>query len=402
MSSNAQPVLPDLSPIAGPQLIGYILNWGLYGVLSMQVYLYYLAFPNDRPRTKALVYGAFLLESTQSFLFMSSAFRSFAKGFGNPQVLDQVDILWFSVPIMSGMVAFIGQSFYAYRISVLAQTKYIAAIIMLFAFIQLAAAIAIGIQTKQAVLFSHFLKTNSFVTAGIAGGASAACDIIIAISMTYYLRRGDTGIKETQVLVSRIIRLTIETGTLTAAITIVGLILTVLPGRTTYYQTSVGVVAKVYSNSMMVVFNSRMRISCVDSSSTAHEVPLPLSFMKPTSDNGTSSRNEGILVTREEVSFPPTSYDPKEITDCHMNGRNTAMEMRHRERGNGGRLHMRSARCIGIGDIDDARIPLVGFSPNARLLTSLQKPMKDRFIRKCGKVGKSLDEDKGGHKNDEE
>ncbi|KAF8963770.1 hypothetical protein BDZ97DRAFT_2075663 [Flammula alnicola] len=310
MSSNAPPVLPDLSPIAGPLLVGYILNWGLYGVLSMQVYLYYLAFPNDRPRNKALVYGAFLLESAQSFLFMTGAFRSFAKGFGNPQVLDQVDILWFSVPIMSGIVAFVAQSFYAHRISVLAQSKYIAAIIMLFAFIQLAGAIAIGIQAKQAVLFSHFLKTNSFVTAGIWEGGGAACDIIIAASMSYYLRRRDTGIKETQVLISRIIRLTIETGTLTAAVAIVGLILVFLHGRPTYYQASVSVLGKVYSNSMMVAFNSRMRISSVNSTSTAHDV-IPLSYANPTSENGTPSRNGGILVTREEVSFPPMSYDPK-------------------------------------------------------------------------------------------
>ncbi|KAF8963780.1 hypothetical protein BDZ97DRAFT_1819156 [Flammula alnicola] len=179
----------------------------------MQVYLYYLAFPNDRPRNKALVYGAYILESTQTFLLTSSAFRSFAKGFGNPQVLDQVDILWFSVPIISGIVAFVAQSFYAYRISVLAQTKYIAALIMLFAFIQLAGAIANGIQAKQAVLFSHFL--NNFGTPGIWQGGSAACDIIVAVSMSYYLRRCDTGMKETQVLISRIIRLTMETGILT-------------------------------------------------------------------------------------------------------------------------------------------------------------------------------------------
>lgn len=65
--------------------------------------VYYLAFPNDRTIYKALVYGAFLLEATQTFMFTSSAFRTFAIGFGNPDVLDQIDILWFSLPIMSGL-----------------------------------------------------------------------------------------------------------------------------------------------------------------------------------------------------------------------------------------------------------------------------------------------------------
>ncbi|KAF8963794.1 hypothetical protein BDZ97DRAFT_1758398 [Flammula alnicola] len=334
MSSGAPPVLPDLSPIAGPLLVGYILNWGLYGVLSMQVYLYYLAFPNDRPRHKALVYGAFLLESTQTFLFTSSAFRTFAKGFGNPQVLDQVDILWFSVSIMSGigegpilcwsgsLQQFLDDCFGSDQIYCCNHNAVCVH--------PIGGSIAIGIQAKQAVLFSNFLKTNSFVTAGIWEGGSAACDIIIAVSMSYYLRRRDTGIKETQVLVSRIIRLTIETGTLTAAIAIVTLILTFLPGRPTFYQASVSVLGKVYSNSMMVAFNSRMRISSVNSTSTAHEVPIPLSYTNPTSENGTPSRNGGILVTREEVSFPPTSYDPK-VSACYpvLESRALIMEWKH-------------------------------------------------------------------------
>lgn len=65
--------------------------------------VYYLAFPKDSVMHKTLVYGAFLLEAAQTFLFTSSAFRTFATGFGNPAVLDEVDTLWFSVPIMSGL-----------------------------------------------------------------------------------------------------------------------------------------------------------------------------------------------------------------------------------------------------------------------------------------------------------
>lgn len=54
---------------------------------------------------KALVYGIYLLESAETFLFTSSAFKVFATGFGNPVVLDRVDTLWFSMFIMSGLGA---------------------------------------------------------------------------------------------------------------------------------------------------------------------------------------------------------------------------------------------------------------------------------------------------------
>ncbi|KAF8956569.1 hypothetical protein BDZ97DRAFT_1850938, partial [Flammula alnicola] len=253
---------------------------------------------------KALVYGDYLLEAVQTFLFTTSAFRSFAAGFGNPEVLNDVDILWFSVPILSGMAAFVAQAFYAYRISVLSQKKYVAAIVMLFSFIQLGGALTIGVQLKQAKLFSNFLKTNSFIAIGIWQGGSAACDVIIAASMSYYLKSRDSGMMETHVLITRVIRLTVETGTLTAVIAIVTLILNYLPGQPTYYQASVSALGKLYSNSMMVVFNSRMRVASVNSTSTSNDVPIPLSHVnRMTSDNGQSRIHGGILVTREEISF---------------------------------------------------------------------------------------------------
>ena len=65
--------------------------------------IYYLAFPKDRVEYKTLVYGLYLLETTQTMLFTSSAFRTFATGFRDQASLDRVDTLWFSVPIMSGI-----------------------------------------------------------------------------------------------------------------------------------------------------------------------------------------------------------------------------------------------------------------------------------------------------------
>ncbi|KDR71253.1 hypothetical protein GALMADRAFT_75206, partial [Galerina marginata CBS 339.88] len=111
-------------------LIAYLLNWGLFGVLSLQLYLYYLAFPNDRIGFKVIVYGTYLLDATQTFLFTRSAFRTFASGFGDPAVLDEVDILWFS-PILSGLVGFISQALYAYRIAIFSQKQILAGLILL-------------------------------------------------------------------------------------------------------------------------------------------------------------------------------------------------------------------------------------------------------------------------------
>ncbi|KDR77670.1 hypothetical protein GALMADRAFT_138739 [Galerina marginata CBS 339.88] len=292
---------------AGPLLIAHLLNWGLFGVLSMQVYLYYLAFPKDRIGIKIPVYAAYLLDATQTFLLTRSAFRTFALGFGNPSVLNEVDILWFG-DVLTGLISFISQTFYAYRIGVLFHKPYLAAVIMLLAVVSLTASIVSGVQAHLAGLFSELLRKDTLIVAGIWGGGSALCDVLIAVSMTYYLKRHEAGFQRTDALLERIIRLTVGTGSTTAAIAILGFLL-FFPVHTTYYQTVVSVQGKMYSNSMMVSLNSRMKIGPSNSPSVStadefsgvfrrtavqHDTPVELKHY--------SEHLGGVLVTREEIS----------------------------------------------------------------------------------------------------
>ena len=108
--------------------------------------VYYLAFSNDSSRTKALVYGVYLLETAQTFMLTYTSFKTFAAGFGNIGAIIDSSILWFAIPIMSSagrsfvlcvalfspkaVVAFVVQVFYAYRISVLAKSKAVAILIV--------------------------------------------------------------------------------------------------------------------------------------------------------------------------------------------------------------------------------------------------------------------------------
>jgi len=92
---------------------------------------------------------------------------------------------------------------------------------------------------------------------------------------------------------------------LTAAIAILTLILTFLPGRPIYYQASISFLGKVYSNSIMVAFNSRMKIGSSNTNTTAHEVAMPLSQSSRTRGEiaiGSQMQVRGII--REEDSFP--------------------------------------------------------------------------------------------------
>lgn len=262
MSVTLPPLPTNIAAKTGPRLLGYLFHWGLFGILTTQVYMYYIAFPNDSLKSKVLVYTVYALEIAQTVMSTMTAFHVFATGYGDFDAYNDIWIVWFSVPLMSGIVAFLAEAFYAYRVRILSGSLVVSGVIFLLALFQLAGSIASAVVVKEAVLFSRLLGPRFYITSAVWNGGSALCDVVIALCMTYYLsRRRSQGLKSTQATIKRLIVLVIETGTVTAVFAILTLILTVLPGHPSYYQVPSAILAKVYSNSMMVVLNSRMYIS---------------------------------------------------------------------------------------------------------------------------------------------
>jgi len=269
----------------------------------VQVYLYHLAFPNDPFRNKALVYTVLILEILQTVIITRSAFHVFGDGYGNFSFFNDVELAWLDVPVITGIIAFIAEGFYAYRIKVLSQSYWVAASILFFALLQLGGAIAAAVILKDAVLFSRLLGKSYSIAAGIWNGGSALCDVIIAICMTYYLsNRGSGAMHSTRIGLRRVIRLVIEKGSITAAIAILNLILINIAG-TSYYLVPSEILAKVYSNSMMVVLNSRMRIGA-DLTSSEHTTTVQRVRTDMARGTDAYELGEGVMITREEVVFP--------------------------------------------------------------------------------------------------
>ncbi|THU79370.1 hypothetical protein K435DRAFT_27502 [Dendrothele bispora CBS 962.96] len=117
MSSSNIPPGVNLAAVAGPLLIGELLHWGLFGTLTVQIYLYYLTpFPRDKTILKVMAYFVYTLELVQTILVTNDAFRAYGSGFGNYDELTAMHTYWLTVPIMSGIVSLIGQLFFGYRI----------------------------------------------------------------------------------------------------------------------------------------------------------------------------------------------------------------------------------------------------------------------------------------------
>ncbi|PBK89250.1 hypothetical protein ARMGADRAFT_1033332 [Armillaria gallica] len=244
------------------QLIGCFLSLILYGILCDQVYIYYISFPKDNLASKTVVYLLWLTETVQTATNIYYTFDTFCYDFGNLSGLDDVHITWFTIIILSGfaVVGCIAQLFYAWRMYKFSKkARWLCVILSGIAFTQFAAAICCGIEVRNSGHYSNLQKNSKVaVTVMIWLGGSVLCDTAIALCMTYLLSRAQTGLKSTRKLLSRLIRLSIETGTATAAIAAVHMALYLSAHNNNNLTVPANCSVKMYSNTVLAVCNSRM------------------------------------------------------------------------------------------------------------------------------------------------
>ncbi|KAF8067839.1 hypothetical protein FPV67DRAFT_1780860 [Lyophyllum atratum] len=254
------PIPPTISNIAGPALIGVMLNWFLYGALVVQTYVYTQCFPNDTKKLKYLVYIVFALDTIQTALASADAYHWFAEGYGNMLALNDPFISPFDNPILDGILAFAVQVFFCWRIWVLQKSIWIPSLVLVAAVTSLAGALASGIMGFK--LNSLAAMNELTVEFSLWCGGAALADTLIAVIMTYLLLRARSGseYRKTDTVLVKIVRLTVETNAITASVAIVTLVCNLaVNGQNSSAAVAPGyVLGKLYSNTLMAVLNNRI------------------------------------------------------------------------------------------------------------------------------------------------
>ncbi|KIK63507.1 hypothetical protein GYMLUDRAFT_41184 [Collybiopsis luxurians FD-317 M1] len=253
------PSRSDIIWLAGPRFIGVLFNWALLGILTTQIYIYYLNFPKDRRLNKVLVCLVYLLDWAQTCSATYDAFQWFVWEWGNVPALYDLYSTFLNVPIFSSVIAAIVQIFFGWRIWKFSESRIIFALVTILALLQLGGGIAVGVLLWQDS--SEVSRSNGLVWAvGIRLAGSGFVDTVIAISMTYFLVRSKSqAMGSMNNVVTRLIRLTIETGTVTAIAAIVDLVF-FLKEHNGLHQVSGVILCKLYSNTLLVLYNNRILI----------------------------------------------------------------------------------------------------------------------------------------------
>ncbi|KAG2125490.1 hypothetical protein DEU56DRAFT_824814 [Suillus clintonianus] len=263
---------PPTIQLTGPLILGYQFNWGLYGVLAIQLYTYHQARFRDTRLIKFIVYGLFITETLQLVMATHDSFHTLALGWGNSVDLVTVWFTWFDLPFLTGFTSATIQCFYAWRIYVLSKSYVLAITIAAIALVQGSAAMAEGIQ----IYISQNVpgtQVDTFKTTAVWLGGTALCDIIICCAMFYFLSISRTGFRATDSILNRLIRITMETGMTTAIIAIIELTLFLTFEHNFYHVVPSFILSKMYSNSFLVLLNGRKSSQRSSPSDTSNSYP---------------------------------------------------------------------------------------------------------------------------------
>ncbi|KAK6977605.1 hypothetical protein R3P38DRAFT_518909 [Favolaschia claudopus] len=258
----------------GPLLLGLILSTGAYGVMCVQMLLYYQSFKRDARWIRYFILYLLFAETVNLLFEIGIVYEPLIVRYGQCQICvfpptfphdhpgsqralivspllipgDAISIVAVSTPV---------QIFTAWRISVITNSIIFPLIITVLSVVSFGGGLFVSI---FAAIRNEFREFQSFAPTVILWlVTSAVCDFLITIILTYSLTTRKTGFTAVDGQINRIIRLTVQTGAITAAAALADVILFLaFPGSTLNFIPDFPL-SKLYTISLLSTLNARTR-----------------------------------------------------------------------------------------------------------------------------------------------
>ncbi|PBK85824.1 hypothetical protein ARMGADRAFT_1017632 [Armillaria gallica] len=312
--------------LTGPLVLGYMWGYGLFGVLTVQMYIYYVYFNSkDDWKMRLYVWFMFLLELIFTIFTTIAAWDQYGPGWGDVDSLMFIDWSWEPLAQLNGIISAMVQSFYVWRIYNLTKNIWVSLIIEVVAIVQCVFAWYIGFSvTVHGRGVEKLLAVSPEVSVWLAG--SASCDVMITSTIVFVLYRASSrsDFSQTTSAVTKIIRFTVETGLLTAAAAVAELILWLTQSEYNVHFIGFLVLGKLYSNTLVATLNSRALIfgsvstGAYTNSSGSSSLRTSNLFWddRPRSQNhSTGTQPQAVLVTRTTDVQDDESHEMIMVSD---------------------------------------------------------------------------------------
>ncbi|KAH7929919.1 hypothetical protein BV22DRAFT_1001709 [Leucogyrophana mollusca] len=311
----------------GPQqALGYVISFALFGVLVVQIFIYHARFTRDPPQLRVFVWTIALLE------ILSCIFAIYGLWQGSnmhclscvPTGLQSVveyhryglsDHLLFNTGILpmwsfvalaalTGLTSSLVHGFFCWRLWIIGKS----------------AIVPIAVMTVSS-RFSCFLGgiKDNYVDYIWLGG-SLVCDIVITIQTTRLLfqQNSRTNFQNTKSLITKLIKLTIETGMVTAVATLLELLMAVFLNPIAHLAVNMYInnASQSYANCLMATLNARLTLP--DDSVQSIQVSTALFRPGDTSLTDAEVRIDHVLRRRALARMSKMSDDPEHGFDMDL------------------------------------------------------------------------------------
>jgi len=265
----------------GSAYIGAMVALVLYGITTLQTYLYYNYYPNDDWGLKSLVAILWIAETLQITFVNRFMYIYLINHFGDPLALLKGHWTLYISILCNLFIATLVQTFFATRIHALAKKLWLTGIIGFL----ILAHIAFGIGTLYRIFklsdkchyTRRFNNTETVVrsfqlefftelpkiefNSALPFAISAVVpDVLISASLCYFLKSGKdniTGIRSTEIMINLLMKYAINRTLLTSAAAIAELVLyAVLPNSFAFLAVDF-CIGKLFANTLLATLNAR-------------------------------------------------------------------------------------------------------------------------------------------------
>ncbi|KAJ7055121.1 hypothetical protein C8F01DRAFT_471345 [Mycena amicta] len=311
---------PTMDETYGAMYIGVLFATFLQGLLTVQVYAYYMSFPNDSLWLKTLVAAVWMLDTTHLVLIAQATYHYLVTSWGNYAALLVATTPFLIHMIFISVSSLLCQIFFLHRVWVFSKHNWLITGFLgcgcLAGFCVESTIIAELLRNPQVADFPKQI-TNVKLSFGVL----AAFDLFLACTLVWYVRTTKTAIAEdvdhvsrrTNLILRRIMQYAVATGLTTSMVGLATLVAYLLATEKFIFIAIYFSFGRMYTNALLVSLNARRSLRSALQRPLSSTIGLSPWLGPPslsvhqiqTSRNAQLSESNGDTVTE----YPPSSLN---------------------------------------------------------------------------------------------
>ncbi|PBK81098.1 hypothetical protein ARMGADRAFT_1020526 [Armillaria gallica] len=322
MSSQPSPVIPSLGSTFGALFVGATIAAILFGIMNLQVLIYFKKYPNDWSLYRHSVALFWVLDTVHVALGTHALYHYLIDMSGNLLGSLEVNIIWSMRVqlVVKVWTIVLVQGVYAIRLWKLG--IHFHKIVPWFVFLAVAASLGAGIFLSSDIYVTPSLASVSIINRSIYTFYSMiiTADLIIALMMCYYLRKSRSALfnsTSTADLLLGLMRLVLVSGIATSACSLFSLFTYIKWPKTLIFVAIDFILPRLYINSLLAMFNYRHQHSSnrFDNENFRHSIPPVLRFASNTEEGHAKTDISLALSEIPDILSSDKSESSKETVD---------------------------------------------------------------------------------------